>query len=114
MPPEDNPQDDMPWDKEEYEAWEKERAHMAEFLNRNVFRKKEAVSRQYLERRAFNLGCDARLVGVNFLDCPYTAIEAHFWRRGWKDVNDFWGSKCRGRSFRPLPIVAEPTQKRKI
>lgn len=64
--------------------------------------------------RAFNLGCDARIAGCSLLDNPYgiqpswaTEEEWRFWRKGWKDVNNYWG-KWASRVSYFYPIKALP------
>ena len=43
---------------------------------------------------AFNKGCDARLAGVPYKDCPYVgASEGNArlaWQRGWRDMSRSW------------------------
>jgi hypothetical protein len=59
--------------------------------------------------RAFNRGSDARLAGRSIGANPYRGdgFYADSWRRGWQDVDRYWGSWVERRwPVRPLPVVA--------
>lgn len=44
----------------------------------------------------FNEGCDARLAGLPYRDCPYSnPVDAMYWKAGWKDVNERWGADAK-------------------
>lgn len=58
-------------------------------------------------RRAFNLGCDARIAGRSQLTCPYFCLtwERRLWLAGWDDVDKFWGHEAKRWQVEPLPVV---------
>lgn len=60
--------------------------------------------------RAFNEGCDARIVGLPIEQCPYLRKSPaySFWREGWRYTHRHHGMDClrvTKRLPRPLPPV---------
>lgn len=60
----------------------------------------------YVDRRAFNEGADARLEGLPVSANPYACNTPPYyrWRRGYYDVQAFWGNS----KLRRWPIWALP------
>lgn len=58
--------------------------------------------------KAFNLGANARLMGLPVDACPKHEDFnwGHYWRMGWHDVDRNWGSKARW----PILMLPEITR----
>lgn len=57
--------------------------------------------------KAFNEGCEARISGIpKERNNPYLAASQEWssWRRGWDDVNRYWGKDAKW-PIKPLPEV---------
>ena len=54
--------------------------------------------------KSFNEGCEARIAGILKSHNPYLAASREWssWRRGWEDVNRYWGKDAKG-PIKPLP-----------
>lgn len=68
------------------------------------FQRNEVVTQEQIDR-AFNLGCDARLVGEPITWCQYDIGELRkYWKLGWRDVDKNWGKDSKG-SVKPLSKI---------
>ena len=69
--------------------------------------KQEAETCQDDQARAFNTGCDARLLGVPIWANPYVGVGrlGNYWSMGWMDVHKHWGRDAGRRLVRPLPPI---------
>ena len=56
------------------------------------------------EARAFALGCDARMAGQGFNQCPYDEWPlADYWREGWVFHEEHYGEKAGRYPIRRMP-----------
>ena len=63
-----------------------------------------------MDDRAFNAGCDARLIGRPLHSCVYPDRSLRiYWMMGWRDVDRFWGVWAARfkRAYPQLPPVRE-------
>ncbi len=64
--------------------------------------------REVIRARAFNLGSDARIQGVQYISNPFFEAaepdQYRWWHRGWRDVDRNWGIEAHW-PIRTLPEV---------
>lgn len=67
--------------------------------NQNFVRTQEELD------RAFNLGCDARLIGEPISWCCFDESDLRKeWKSGWRDVDRSWGKGAKW-YVKPLPKI---------